>query len=475
MNRAMKMPGLLLQWFAVMALMLGAGIADADETIYLQFDSKGKTSELRLSIGKSQIIQSRYALDQVVIGNPEIADIKLLTSTQVLILGMNPGRTNLVFRDQKKNLIAVMDVVVGYDLSGIKKKIAELLPNEEHIEVRDSNHSVILSGRVESVVAMDHALNVAKSYVPEKNVINSMEVAGGQQVMLEVHMAEVSRSSLKQLGVSLDYEDLGGNIRTVVTGSNFTNPFGVLGATNFRGAKTLSGTLEALEKEGLAKTLAEPNLVALSGQEASFLAGGEIPIPVAQTGTTLAGTVTIDYKEFGIGLRFTPTVLGNNKINIKLNTEVSAIDTSTTLSTGFVDVPTLLTRRAGTTIEMADGQGFAIAGLMESNMNNAIERFPLLGSIPVIGALFRSTDYQRKETELVIIVTPRLVEPVTPDQLRRPTDNLIPPDSLDQYLMGFLDHKWGRSHEKNHTDRKAGQSEPGLEGDYGHQLNTESK
>ncbi|HEY9032996.1 MAG TPA: type II and III secretion system protein family protein [Pseudomonadales bacterium] len=471
MKHVKTMPGMMMRWLAVLA-MLFAGISQADDTIYLQFD-KGKTSELRLAIGKSQIIQSRSALDQVVIGNPEIADIKLLTSTQVLILGMSPGRTNLVFRDKQKNLIAVMDVVVGYDLSGIKRKIAELLPDEENIEVRDSNHSVILSGRVQSIVAMDRALNVARSYVPAKNVINSLEVAGGQQVMLEVRMAEVSRRSLKQLGVTMDFSNASSNPWTVVTGSSLNNPFAVIGGTRFKGIKTLSGTIEALEKEGLAKTLAEPNLVALSGQEASFLAGGEIPIPVAQAGTALAGTITIEYKEFGIGLKFTPTVLGNDKINIKLSTEVSAIDTSNTLSTGFVDVPTLLTRRAGTTIEMADGQGFAIAGLMESTMNNAIDRFPVLGSIPVLGALFRSNDYQRNETELVIVVTPRLVKPVDPDQLRLVTDNLVPPDSLDQYLMGFLEHKWGRSHEKNRSDQDSSKSEPGLEGDYGHQLNAE--
>ena len=484
---------------ACLMLLTLASSSFAAETVQLKFGAEGQERELRLSIGKSQIIESRTALEQVVIGSPKIADIKLLSSRQVLILGVAPGRTNLVFRDKSQNLVAVMDVVVGYDLNGIKRKLSELLPDEKNIEVRGSNHSVILSGQVNSIVAMDQAVNVAKSYVPKESVINLLEVAGGQQVMLEVHIAEVSRKSLRQLGVGLSYYKdtaewawlppadningnlqwtrlAGGNLTDNVTGNAMSNAFSVFSfnKSNASGTRTVGAALDALEQQGLSKTLAEPNLVAMSGQEASFLAGGEFPIPVAQTNSTV-NAITVDYKEFGIGLKFTPTVLSNEKINIKLNTEVSSLDSSDAYSIGGgINLPTILTRRAGTTIEMGDGQGFVIAGLMQSDMNNAINKVPGLGSIPILGALFRSTDYQRRETELVVVVTPRLVKPVNPAALQLPTDNVVPPTWLDQYLLGTLEHT-RLFHTNARIDRENRSTQMGLEGRYGHQLEEENE
>ena len=451
----------LLVKLVSLSLLMLAQVAMATDTVTLEFGSKEQNTELRLSIGKSQIIQSRSALEQVVIGSPEIADIKLLSSTQVLILGIKPGRTNLVFRDKKKNLVAVMDVVVGYDLNDIKKKLATLLPNEPDIAVIGSNHSVILSGQVDSLIAMDKAINVATSYVPKDQVVNLMEIAGGQQVMLEVHIAEVSRKSFRELGTQLSFSDSSGNAVSFLSGEAMANAFSSLSVGRIwgDGAKSLTGTIQALEAQGLAKTLAEPNLVTMSGQEASFLAGGEIPIPIAQH----TDVITLEFKEFGIGLKFTPTVLSDDKINIKLSTEVSSIDNTETYDLGVVKVPAFSTRRAGTTVEMGDGQSFAIAGLMANDMNNAIKKVPILGSIPILGALFSSTEYQRRESELVIIVTPKLVKPVTAGQLNLPTDNIIPPTMLDQYLMGNLEHKYFSvaDDEKDTT---------GLEGDYGHEL-----
>ena len=432
-----------------------------------------KQSQFSLSIGKSQIIYSPKSLDQVVIGNPEIADIKLLSNRQVLILGKQPGRTNLVFRDKARSLIAVIDVVVGYDLEAIKRNVHDALPHEQTIEVRGENDAVMMSGEVSSLLSMDTALAIASSYVPKEKVLNMLHVGGGQQVMLTAKISEVARNSLRELGLQTQFDatSASGNNYSLITGTGTTNPFGT-----FVGNKLNSGSfdliqlqIKALESKGLAKTLAEPNLIALSGQEASFLAGGEFPVPVSQD----AGTIDIEYKEFGVGLRFTPTVLSNKKINLKLNTEVSAIDTTLSTATGGgLSVPGLTTRRAGTTVEVADGQSFAIAGLIQSDMNNAIDQVPGFGDIPIIGALFRSTKFQRKETELVIVITPQLVTPVPGKKLSYPTDNFVPPNSFDQYLLGILSKQRKFNKEQPETTKPTSTdpaSKEGVEGSFGHQ------
>ncbi|MDX1823121.1 MAG: hypothetical protein R3354_00300, partial [Thiohalomonadales bacterium] len=232
--------------------------------------------------------------------------------------------------------------------------------------------------------------------------------------------------------------------------------------------------LQALQREGLAKILAKPNLTAQSGQEASFLAGGEVAIPVAQnSGTNGNTTISVQFKEFGVGLKFTPTVLSDDHINIKLNAEVSSIDPSNGFQASGFNIPGFITRRTGTTVEMADGQAFAIAGLIQNNMNNVVNKVPALGSIPVLGALFRSTEFKRNETELVVVVTPRLVKPGNGDKVAMPTDVVIPPSDVDQYLMGFLEHYPTGKREK---DGKAQQKQlgvgeqGGLQGSYGHQI-----
>ena len=469
--------GVVKKLLLMVMLSLTSG-AMAAERIILEFGGMKKTSELRLSIGKSQIIYSQQALDQVVIGNPDIADIKLLSSRQVLILGNKPGHTNLVFRDKNRSNIALMDVVVGYDLEGIKRKLYEVMPHEEMIQVRGANDSVMLSGEVSNALAVDTAVSIAASYVPKAKVINLMQVGGGQQVMVEVKIAEVSRSSTKELGVGLTASDTSGaktfegslgvaaNASALNSvGSVFsdgTSTFGSLSYTDLTGdfATSLTMRLRILEGRGLAKTLAEPNLVAMSGQEASFLAGGEFPYTATGVGT--AQTI---FKEFGVGLKFTPTVLHSEKINLKLTAEVSSLGNP--VSVGG-DIP-INTRRAATTIEMADGQSFAIAGLLQSDIQNALNQVPGLGDIPVLGALFRSSAFQRQETELVMIVTPRLVKPVAAGTLSAPTDSFIPTSWLDQYLLGNLE---GTPNRVRETDKKSQSKKKasGLEGEYGHKV-----
>lgn len=460
----------------VLLLIMNSATSAERKDYVLEFGAR--QSQFSLSIGKSQIIYSPRSLDQVVIGSPEIADIKLLSSRQVLILGKKPGRTNLVFRDKERSLIAVIDVVVGYDLDAIKRNIHEALPHERSIEVRGENDAVMITGEVSSLLSMDTALAIASSYVPKQKVLNMMLVGGGQQVMLTAKISEIARRSLRELGVQTQFDktNLNGNNFSIITGgTGLANPFGqYVGNVVDSGFDLIKLQIKALETKGLAKTLAEPNLIALSGQEASFLAGGEFPIPVAQSvgSSTSAPTITLEYKEFGVGLKFTPTVLSNKKINLKLSTEVSAIDASLSTSTGGgIVVPGLTTRRAGTTVEVADGQSFAIAGLIQSDMNNVVDQVPGLGNIPILGALFRSTKFKRNETELVIVVTPQLVAPVAGKELSYPTDNFVPPNSWDQYLLGRLSKFENK--QKSTATEDANSANPGsmegVEGSFGHQ------
>ncbi|WP_194285755.1 type II and III secretion system protein family protein [Alcanivorax sediminis] len=468
----------------ILLASLVTSVASAAERYELQFSEGLQKEELTLSLGKSQMIYSPSPLDQVVIGNPAIADIKLLSSRHVLILGLKPGHTNLAFRDQNRNLVALMDVIVGYDVDQMKRRIYELMPEEQGVELRGSNDQIILSGKVSSVMAMEQALSVAKSFAPAEKVVNMLEVGGGTQVMLEVRIAEISRTSLKELGVNLSVLDEdGAKVLTALSGITSNNTpfldaiFSDPSATAF-GINGITGQLQALERQGLAKVLAKPNLTALSGQEASFLAGGEVAIPVAQdTNNDGTATISVDYKEFGVGLKFIPTVLSDSSINIKLNAEVSAVDEANGFQASGFNIPGFVTRRTGTTVEMADGQAFAVAGLIQNNANNVINKVPLLGSIPVLGALFRSSEYKRSESELVVIVTPRLVTPKRMDDYAMPTDVFVPPTDLDQYLLGFLQHQPSENRNDDEEEeaeqqnsRADASAQGGLQGHYGHQL-----
>ena len=482
---SIKRGGVMKSTLIRLMLLMLCGFSTAAmsaERVILEFGGIKKTSELRLSIGKSQIIYSQQPLDQVVIGNPAIADIKLLSSRQVLILGNKPGHTNLVFRDKNRSLIALMDVVVGYDLEGIKRKLYEVMPQEELIEVRGANDSVLLSGEVSSALAASTAVSIASSYVPKKNVVNMLQVGGGQQVMLEVKIAEVSRDSTREIGVGIEFTDttatktFQGSYGVAATGAALndatkvfvdgTSTFTGLAYTDLTGdlATSVTARLRILEGRGLAKTLAEPNLVAMSGQEASFLAGGEFPYTVT-TGGTNAAVVQTEFKEFGVGLKFTPTVLHSEKINLKLAAEVSSIGSPVTVGGDFP----INTRRAATTVEMSDGQSFAIAGLLQSDIQNALNQVPGLGDIPILGALFRSSAFKRQESELVVIITPKLVKPVAGGTLAAPTDSFIPTSWLDQYLLGNLE---GTPNRVKRSSERSGDnsSKSGLEGEYGHKV-----
>lgn len=409
--------------------------------------------QLEVAINKSQVVTSDTVIDRALIGNPAIADIVPISDRSVYVLGKGMGTTSLTLYDRTNRVIAVMDVAVGPDIEALRGELHDLLP-QEPVEARLSNGSIVLHGMVSDAGAAAQAARVAAVYAGD-NVVNLLSLGGSQQVMLEVRFAEVNRTIGEQLGSGLFAGDNDGDFSGAigagasitpdgVTGtSNFelgsvTNAFGVFGALFSIGDINIEAFLDVLERQGLSRTLAEPTLVALSGERASFLAGGEFPIPVVQGGQSggNGSAITIQFKSFGVSLGFTPTVLGNGVINLVVEPEVSSIDPASSITLNGITVPGLQTRRASTTLEMRDGESFAIAGLLRDETRTTVNQLPFFGSLPVIGSLFRSTEYQNGETELLIVVTPRLVRPIRPDQVRLPTDRVADPSVTDVMLNG---------------------------------------
>ena len=441
---------------------------------------------LDLMVGKSIVIDSPLPVKRVSLAAPDIADTIVLSPRQLYLVGKALGTTNLTLWGEDDRVVTVFDLEVGPDLSRLKEKLHEIFPGE-HIGVSATHDSVTLSGDVSSTTRLSQALAVTEAYAPKK-VINLLQVAGGHQVMLEVRVAEMSRTLARRLGFNFSYATGFGsfgvtalnNLTTVVkptdakvlpTRDPDKAPFG-LDFSKFvsalfqfhRGDATWTGFIDALKENGLVKVLAEPTLVALSGQTANFLAGGEYPIPVPQA----LGTITIVYKTFGVGLGFTPVVLSSDKISMTVTPEVSALDFSNAITISGFLVPALTTRRASTVIELADGQSFAIAGLLREDVRENVAKFPVLGDLPILGVLFRSSSFQKNESELIIIVTPRLVKPLDPTKQTLPTDQYIEPDDFEFYLMGQLEGR-GTGPVTPRGVRPGVRRQPvGLEGEFGH-------
>jgi pilus assembly protein CpaC len=395
-----------------MALLIFPTILLANDVVELQ---TLEAEKLTLVSGKSIVLRSTAPVSRVSIAAPEVADFLILSANEIYITGKAAGSTNLTLWQNKK-LVAIYDLEVGYNLSRLKQQIHEILPEEEALQVIGTNDSITLSGKVSNAINLSQALALAKSYAPEGKVNNFVEVGGVHQVMLEVRVAEMSRSLTRRLGINFAAQkgdqfaiSLLGGLAGLDEGIPAVESLLAGPAVNslFRfdtGQVTWSGFMDALNEDGLLKILAEPTLITLSGQSANFLAGGEFPVPVPQG----LGTVAIEYKPFGVGLVFAPTVLSKEKISIQVTPEVSELDFSTAaVIEGFV-TPGITTRRASTTVELGDGQSFAIAGLLRESVLTDVQKFPLLGDIPIIGALFQSKSFIKRETELVIIVTPHL-------------------------------------------------------------------
>ncbi len=368
----------------------------------------------------------------------------------------------------------------------LKEALYRLLPEEKDLKITATQENVMLSGTVSSTANLAQVLAITESYYPKK-VVNLLEVAGVHQVMLEVRVAEMSRSILKRLGfnfstISGDGTNFGVSLLNSLTSIGSIPSTGGFGSTGtsqsinaiFRfsgqGGSTWTAFIDALKEDGLVKVMAEPTLITLSGKTANFLAGGEFPVPVPQPGGGGgAVTITIEYKSFGVGLNFTPTVLSNKRINMTVAPEVSELDFSNAVALGGFVVPGLTTRRVSTSVEMADGQSFAIAGLLKENVREVVSKFPLLGDIPILGALFRSTSFQKNETELIVIVTPRLVKPLNLTKQTLPTDQYIEPDDFEFYLLGLLE---GKEKSEKPPASSASETKKGvkLEGEFGHSI-----
>ena len=440
-------------------IAIGAAAPAAAQVSTVSVAENVHAGEIAVPVNKSQVIRSDRPYSKALIGNPDIADVLPLTDSSLYVLGKKTGTTSLTLYDRGNALIAVVDVVVGPDVISLRRQLSEIMP-VQGLGARISNDSIILEGIVPSAVAADRAVQIAESYAPGK-VINMLSIGSSQQVMLEVRFSEVKRSALKDLGISGFLSGSGNNGFAGAIGSGAgaagSNPptlgaiagsFGVLQRNFSVLGLNIAATLDALERKGAVTTLAEPTLVALSGETASFLAGGEFPVPVAQSaggggggGATgaVSNAITVEFKPFGVSLAFTPTVLADGVINLLVAPEVSSIDPSASVEINNLTVPGLQTRRAKTTVELRDGESFAMAGLLRRDFQTTVQQFPILGSLPIIGTLFRSTNFNRDETELVITVTPRLVRPVRPQNLKLPTDRARPPAEADLFLLGQTD------------------------------------
>jgi pilus assembly protein CpaC len=461
---------LLLSLFAALSVSVVSpvlpgfsGEALAQRTIVL--GAARRTSAITVPVGKSEDVRTDSPFVDISVGDADIADVNPLTDRALSILGKKLGTTRVSIYGEGKKLLGVFDVEVSYDVSQLAIELARRFPQAK-MRVSSVNGRIMVTGSAPDAITLDRAIQVAKQFGPE--VINSVQVASPQQVLLEVRFIEASRSAGRELGVQWNvlprpgHEDRflanignrkpatslpitagsGGGVLSINPGAAAAGvlqtaapPFGFLIGNLVHQGLQADVIVNALEEKGLGRRLAEPNLVALSGDTANFLAGGEFPIPVP--GGT-AGQITVDYKRYGVSLAFTPTVLSDGMINLKIEPEVSQLDPNRSVAVGTnISVPALIVRRASSTIELRDGQSFVLGGLLQNDSQVAAEQLPWIGDIPVLGALFSSKAYQKNESDLVIIVTPRIVQPVRPGlPVRTPLDNTLPPNDIDLFVMG---------------------------------------
>lgn len=445
----MKKSGILYAALYGFAVMFGNVVTTVPASAeVLTVLKRGADSVLKVPMNRAVVVESEVPFAELSIANPAIADISSLSDRTIYVLGKAPGLTTLTLLDAAGQLIANVDVRVAADVTEFKERLKQILPGEK-IEVRTANDGIVLSGVVSSSARLQRALDLAERYA-EGRVSNLMSVGGVQQVMLKVRFAEMNRRVSKSLSSSLsingsigdDVGVVGGTGTTVGQGAASNSLAGRVPLTNENagamvfgfsaGSTEIALLLEALESKGVARTLAEPNLVALSGQEATFLAGGEYPVPVAQENDT----ISVEFKPFGVSLNFVPRVVDGDLINLELEASVSSIDPNNGFSVNGFQIDAFTKRETSTTVELKDGESFAIAGLLEDDFKDNNTQLPWLGDIPVLGALFRSADYQRSQSELVIIITAHLVEPVRGDVLALPTDRVKPPTEKDLFLFG---------------------------------------
>ncbi len=442
-------------------------------------DAEANTG-LFLPVNRSSLVVMPSPAKEIVIANPDIADVHVNNSKTLTVIGKNAGSTNVRIFDETGKILQTLDVTVGYDLPAIRKALKTFIPDET-IGVEMVNTSVALTGQVRNNAAIDKALKLTQEYIggaassyamaattspigdaadndKYPKILNMMKLISGQQVMLRVRVSEVNRDALKRLGIDPSVVlsgrnfsmagALGNGISGLAAGA--TSNYTLADSDTFRGTQGLfwqsnpthraGAVINALERDGLVKTLAEPNLVAVSGEQAEFLAGGEIPV-VAVNSSGGGGTIptaNVEYKPYGVAVKFTPDVLSENRIRMTVQPEVSEVSTTNSITmSGFV-IPSITTRRAKTTVELAPGESFMIAGLIKDSTRAVIDQLPGMKELPVLGALFRSTEFQRNESELVITVTPYLVDPMKASEVKTPTDDFRPASQMEMFFYGAL-------------------------------------
>ncbi len=438
----------------VLALVAGIAIA---ATAIVPAGAAPKTttpasSTLQLDVNKGRLVHLDQPAASVFVADPNVADVQVKSPSLVYLFGKAAGETTLYAVSDNDQVLVNANVVVRHNVERLEQAIHDMLPRSA-VSVSTVDDALVLEGTVYSASEGEDVRRIAAHFVPDpKQLINKMKVDAPNQVNIRVRIAEMSRSVTKEFGFNWEnFFGIGNFVIGAATGHS------VLTAANaFNTRSTVQGTqasvdnlfggfnagrtdvnvlLDALENQGLVTVLAEPNLSALSGEPASFLAGGEFPIPVPQGNNT----ISIDFKKFGVSLNFVATIAAGNRINLHVQPEVSELSTTGSIQISGTTVPALTTRRAETTIELSSGQSFAVAGLLQNNINQNINKFPWLGDVPVLGTLFRSTSFQRGETELVIIVTPYIVRPTaTANRLLIPTDGYVTPNDERQILNGDM-------------------------------------
>jgi len=406
--------------------------------IHLSASQSAKT--MKITKAKPKTVRTDRSFSEIVVGDPEVATVSPLTDRSFYVVGTNPGTTGIALYDEDSNLVGLLDIEVGANTNQINQALSAALPKSS-VKATTSNGKVILKGKASGAGAAAKAREIAKKFDPE--LVDTVKIEGSQQVNLEVRFIEARRNKGKELGVRTNVRRGTGAQASTAPDSTLTNlltgglPFGQFVTNIVESGTNVDLAITALEQKGLARSLAEPNLVALSGDTASFLAGGEFPIPIAQD----ANTISVEFKPFGVGLKFPPTVLDNGLINLKLAPEVSEIDPTNEVAVGGgISVPGLVVRRAETTLELRDGQTFVLGGLLQKSSTYNKRQLPWIGDVPILGALFRSSDFQKEETDLVIIVTPRLVKPLRPgENPATPLDATAPANEAEFFANGTLE------------------------------------
>jgi pilus assembly protein CpaC len=467
----------------------GEGLAQSAHRSLLRIGD-GATQQIKLGLNKSMIVELPRPVREVMVSNPDQIDAVIQSSTRAYLIGKKQGEANILFIDQNGNQVAVLEVTIERDLGALENLIARLIPGS-NVRVETVGENVVLTGRVPTPIDATRASEIVNSFLWESDsdtatsaaaggsavtinnssasgsgsnsnsgeptrVINMITVEGREQVLLKVSVVEMQRNIIKQFGVDLDALVNTGNFAFAaasalpfpISGALGNIGTAAVGAAWTDGTSNVSGVLQALEQDGLVHILAEPNLTAISGETANFLAGGEFPVPIAQDSSTGgSNNITVEFKKFGIGLAFTPVVMSEGLISLKISTEVSELSNEGAVQLANFSIPALRVRRAETAVELPSGGSLVIAGLLSDQSRQAISGYPGLKNLPIIGTLFRSRDFQKSETELVVMVTPYVVKPVAQQQLAKPDDGFAWASDVNSDLLGQMNRIYGRDPE----------------------------